>query len=1630
LGGGGGSYNSGSNPSDIAAYQSGNGQVVISWLVQANCTPAPRTSVTVTVNSSVAGSIAGGGITVCPGTNNTLLTLSGYTGSIQWQSSSDNISFSNIVGATSDTYTALNLSSTTYYRVVVTAGSCTPANSASVAVNVSVVPTPSLTGPLAVCLPATGIVYTTDGGYSNYVWTISAGGTITSGDGTNSITVDWNTVGNQSLGISYTISSGCTASGTNGIVTTNPPADPNPVTATPPEICGSGTSNLNATSVGNTIYWYTQPSGGNVLGTSLSGVDFPVSPVVTTTYYAEAQIQTGISSQTFNYTGTMQTFTVPNGVYSVNIDCYGAGGIGVNYTPGKGGRAKGDLAVTPGQVLNLYVGGQSLFNGGGAGQMGANGGDATDVRLGGTALANRAIVAGGGGGAGGDNWQCNSGNANGGGGTAGSNYVGGGGGKGYGFCGGDGGLNGGGSGYHSFGGGGGGGGGLNSGGAGAASQGGTAGSGTLGQGGASYNSPSCYSGTGGGGGGYYGGGGAAGSNCGAGMGGGGSSWAGTLLNPYFQSGVQTGNGHLVLTWNLPNPNCSPSARVPVVITVNPAASGGTISPANASVCPGNNSTLITLSGNTGTIQWQSSPDNISFTNIAGETGSTYTALNLLSTAYYRAKVISGNCAPVYSNVATVNVSIVNPTFTAGPTSVCVGSTGNIYTTQGGMSNYIWTVSAGGSITSGGTPSDNTVTVTWNTVGAQTVSVNYTNGTGCTAASATVRNVTVNALAAPTFTNGVATACVGSTGNFYATQYGYSGYAWTISAGGTITSGGNGYYYAYVTWNTAGAQSISVNYSNAANCAAASPTVFDVTVLPAPAPTLGGPNVVCLNSSGNVYTTESGKTNYSWSISNGYATAGGNGSNTITVTWTGSGAQTISVNYSNGGCYAPSATVYNVTVNPLPAPSITGPASACNGSSGNTYFTESGKNGYTWTIAGGTINSGAGTNSVNVTWTSAGTQWIRVNYTDANGCTPGSATQKNVTVFALPVPTITGSTALCLNSTTTYSTESGMSGYNWSIVGGNINSGQGSNSVSVTWNTIGSQSISVTYVDGNSCAPLSSTTKNVTVSSVPVPTISGPASACLNVAGNVYTTQGGMTNYTWSIIGGTITSGGGTGSSSATVTWTSTGSKSISVNYTNNGCTGASPFVYNVTVNPLPTPTIDGPTSACVLSAGNLYTTEAGMTNYTWTLNGGIINSGSATNSVSVTWTASGSKWIRVNYTNANGCTAVAATQYDVTVNPLPVPTISGPTPVCNGSTGNVYATEAGMTGYTWTINGGVINSGSSTNSVDVTWNTVGGEWIKVNYTNGNGCSASSPTQKTVIVNANLPVSVIIAASANPSCTGASVTYTATPTNGGGSPSYLWKVNGVDQVGNSNTYSYVPVTGDLVTCILTSSLTCQSGGPATSNTINQTVNPVYAVNVSIAESQNNVCAGTSVTFTATPTNPGPSPTYHWFKNGVQVGSNSSTYTYTPAHNDEVYCTLTSSYPCTTGSPATSNTVTMTVNTSYPVSLSIAPDHNNVCSGTAVTFTATPTNGGSTPGYQWYKNSVLVAGETNPTYTYTPSNNDHVYCVLTSNQSCPTGNPATSNTITMTVNPVLAASVSVAPSQNPVCEGSSVTFIASP
>jgi uncharacterized protein (TIGR02145 family) len=318
--------------------------------------------------------------------------------------------------------------------------------------------------------------------------------------------------------------------------------------------------------------------------------------------------------------------------------------------------------------------------------------------------------------------------------------------------------------------------------------------------------------------------------------------------------------------------------------------------------------------------------------------------------------------------------------------------------------------------------------------------------------------------------------------------------------------------------------------------------------------------------------------------------------------------------------------------------------------------------------------------------------------------------------------------------------------------------------------------------------------------------------------------------------------------------------------------------------------------------------------------------------------------------------------------------------------------------YQWKVNG--VSSG--TNSTTFTYTPVNGDIVTCILTSSlTSCISNNPAISNsllMVINSVLVVGITITPSANPVCAGNTVTFTAAPTNGGVSPVYQWKVNGVGVGTNSPTYSYIPNNGDIVTCVLTSNVNCPSGNPAISNSLLMVINSVLVVGITINPSANPFCAGSSVTFTATPVNGGGLPVYQWQVNGVNVGTSSPNYTYNPLNGDLVTCVLSSSIACPLGSPATSNTITMIVNSNLPAGVTISASSNPFCPGSGVTFTATPINGGLAPAYQWKVNGVN-AGTNSHTLTYNPANGDSVRCVMTSNLSCVTNNPASSTEIIM-------------------------------
>lgn len=472
---------------------------------------------------------------------------------------------------------------------------------------------------------------------------------------------------------------------------------------------------------------------------------------------------------------------------------------------------------------------------------------------------------------------------------------------------------------------------------------------------------------------------------------------------------------------------------------------------------------------------------------------------------------------------------------------------------------------------------------------------------------------------------------------------------------------------------------------------------------------------------------------------------------------------------------------------------------------------------------------------------------------------------------------------------------------------------------------------------------------------------------------------------------------------------------------------------SLTISPSPNDTICAGTSVTFTATPVLGGTAP---SYQWILNGNNVGANSATY---VNSSLGNNDIVRCIMTSNETCrTADTASARDtMTVNPLLTPSLTIlPNPndtICTGTSVTYTATpvNGGSTpSYQWKVNGTNVGTGVNYTSSSFNNNDV----ISCIITSSETCvttGTANAADTVAVISSLIPAVTISSGIGDTVCAGASVVFTASPVNGGSAPAYQWRLNGSNVGTNSATYTNSGLSnGDVVKCVMTSSFSCANPDTAVSNNIVMVVQPVLTPLVSIAPSPDDtICAGTSVTFTATPVNGGAAPAYQWKLNGSNVGTNSATYANAGfSNNDIVSCIMTSSYAC----PATATVAAADTMVVIPVltpTLSIAPNPNDtICAGTSVTFTASPSNGGSTPAYQWKLNGTNV-GTNSSTYTNAVlSNNNIVSCVMTSSYACPSVSTATAAD-TMTVNPVVTTSITITPNPNDtICAGTSVTYTA--
>ena len=1076
-----------------------------------------------------------------------------------------------------------------------------------------------------------------------------------------------------------------------------------------------------------------------------------------------------------------------------------------------------------------------------------------------------------------------------------------------------------------------------------------------------------------------------------GGGGGTYSWTGpngftsTLQNPTITNATTAASGVYTLTITVGA--CTSTATT--TVTVNAAATAN--ANVDQTICAGG---VVTLAGSVGggaTSGTWTAPSG-TFSNATSLT-STYTPT--ITTGTVSLTLTSNDPTGPCPAVTDIMIVTVNPVATVNANidqTVCAGGTITLAgTVGGGATSGTWTAPSGTFSNATSLTSTYTPTATSGTV---SLTLTTNDPAGPCPAVTDIMVVTINPL--PTVNAGVdQTVCAGT--------------AVTLSGSGASTYTWNNGVTNGVAFTPAATTTYTVTGTSAAGCINTDQVV--VTVNPIPVVNAGPDVSIC--TGGSTTLTATGATTYSWAPG---------GQTTAAITVTPAATTTYTVTGTSLGCTSTDAVTVTILAN---APINAGPDVAiCAGAS--TTLTATGGVTYSWNNGLGVGNNFSVSPAVTTTYTVVGT--------NAAGCTGTDA----ITVTVNPLPTVNAGAdqTVCAGTAVTLS-GSGAATYTWNngvtngvaftpaatttytVTGtsaaGCINTDQvivtvnplptvnagidqtvcagtavtlnGSGAATYTWNNGVTNGVAFTpaatttyTVTGTSAAGCINTDQ-VVVTVNPLPTVNAGADQTVCLGATVTLSGSGAATYTWN---NGITNGVAFTPTLGTTTYTVTGTSAA-------GCINTDQVI--VTVNPLPAPIINGPSTYC---SGNtaLLSTSTPFTTYSWSTGSTnpTVNVTAANNPITVTvtnafacqatspaFTVTQNNVITANFTvticqgqsaTIHGTSQTVAGVYSQTftlgtgcdstsnvtlvVNPLPTVNAGVDQAVCTGTPTTLTAT--GATTYSW--NNGVTNGIPFTQAIGATTYTVTG-------TSAAGCINTD--QVVITVN---PLPTVGAGVDQTVCAGTAVTL-----NGSGATTYSWN-NGV-----TNATPFTPVATNTYTVTGT-----DANGCVNTDQVLVTVNPIPTVG---AGADQTICIGASVTL-----NGSGAATYTW-DNGV-----TNAIAFAPTATTTYTVTGTSAAGC-----ISTDQVTVTVN---PLPTVNAGLDQTICIGTSVTL-----NGAGAATYSW-NNGVTdgTAFAPTSTTTYTVTGTSAAGCVNT-------------DQVTVTVNPLPV--VNAGPDQT-VCAGTQVTLTA--
>lgn len=1018
------------------------------------------------------------------------------------------------------------------------------------------------------------------------------------------------------------------------------------------------------------------------------------------------------------------------------------------------------------------------------------------------------------------------------------------------------------------------------------------------------------------------------------------------------------------------------------VTVKPKPTVTAV-PDSSEICSGQ-TTSIALSSNVNnaTFAWRAGATNAS----GAVNGSGNTISQVLTTnasggkAGYRVAATANDC--VSDSIRVVVMVKPIPVITVSPAdtiNVCSGQTGTFtYGVSPSAALISWTALPNLVGATSGTGTNNSQLYTNNS--NQTLRATFQVSAalnGCTAISRQTR-VRVRPLPIVSFSAPKDTICSGESTNLQLnSSLTNSTFSWTSAATNATgnQASGTSNPINHVLQTASGFNTGSVVYKVRASkdgCQgpeASKEIVVNNPVIPFSA--TAASSGICSGSEASITMTSSlPGISYSWTVnaSNVSGASAGSGAlitQTLTLTGSGSGFVDYTITPRSGACQG-TPQVVRIQVNPNPTvPTISlngGNSPICPGQS--LTLTSSQLFGNQWIRNGLLIPAPTGTQQSLVVSDSGHYQ---VRFTNSNGCSSISAITA-IELFESPNPAvISGPAGFCPGNTARLRS-SAASGNQWLLNGVEIS---GANDSILLANTAG---IYTVRLQSANCQVVSNGFELNLFSLPPAPVISGTNLLC--TGDSIVLSTSAATTWQWLRNGTAIA-----GATGQTLVIYQSGNYQVQIG-NENGCNSTSP-VFNVQSAPKPPiPPITGIASICpgdstLLSTNNTNPAWA----IQWFLNGTPIAGGTER-----TQTAKEAGTYTLTLTTAQGCTSLSA-PFEVSLRESPPqPTISGLPLICPG--GSTVLNSTAATGNLWSLNGNPI---SGANNATYVANEAGTYTVKV--TGANGCSSSSePFQLN-------PTSTISteATLTNPSACGLSDgSIEIISTGGSGSYVYTWipllpgMIQGASQQDNLPAGVYQAYIFDAqsgCTQVISGMVLNDPG----SFVVNAQITPVSTCNGSNGQIALDI-TGAAGPFTFVWTGP--------------ISGTTQTLSNAPAGIYSVQVTENS-----TG--CTSFLDSLEISSPLPPKpMLTASGSLEFCTGDSIILSTS-----SGEPIQWFRNNILLAGQTSASLKVTTSGN---YFVRVGSAGC----FSRSDTVTVTVNPLPASPFIALSGSSNVCEGVTV------